>query len=79
MCDDIHEGLIHDPTVSRRTFGLLAVDSEIYTGPLAHLAGIFRGQQQLHRTPRMAGADGNAREHPDALRPARREASHASA
>lgn len=24
MCDDIHEGLIHDPTVSRRTFGLLA-------------------------------------------------------
>lgn len=24
MCDDIHEGLIHDPTVSRRTFGLLS-------------------------------------------------------
>lgn len=25
MCDDIHEGLIHDPTVSRRTFGLMSV------------------------------------------------------
>ncbi|MDZ4373839.1 MAG: dienelactone hydrolase family protein [Phenylobacterium sp.] len=25
MCDDIHEGLIHDPTVSRRTFGILSV------------------------------------------------------
>lgn len=24
MCDDIHEGLIHDPTVSRRTFGILS-------------------------------------------------------
>lgn len=24
MCDDIHEGLIHDPTVSRRAFGLLS-------------------------------------------------------
>lgn len=24
MCDDIHEGLLHDPTVSRRGFGLLA-------------------------------------------------------
>ncbi|WP_430423118.1 dienelactone hydrolase family protein [Phenylobacterium sp.] len=23
MCDDIHDGLIHDPTVSRRTFGIL--------------------------------------------------------
>ena len=23
MCDDIHEGLIHDPTVSRRAFGVL--------------------------------------------------------
>jgi carboxymethylenebutenolidase len=26
MCDDdIHPGLIHDPTVSRRTFGLMTV------------------------------------------------------
>lgn len=24
MCDDIHEGLIHDPTVSRRTLGILS-------------------------------------------------------
>lgn len=24
MCDDIHDGLIHDPTVSRRTFGILS-------------------------------------------------------
>ena len=23
MCDDIHDGLIHDPTLSRRTFGIL--------------------------------------------------------
>jgi len=37
MCDDIHEGLIHDPTVSRRTLGILtaAAAGAVATGAYA--------------------------------------------
>lgn len=39
MCDDIHEGLIHDPTVSRRTFGLMSVAAAGGVATSAYAAG----------------------------------------
>lgn len=50
MCDDIHEGLIHDPTVSRRTFGVLtaAAAGGIATGALA--AGVVEKDVEV-KTP----------------------------
>ena len=39
MCDDdIHQGLIEDPTVSRRTFGLMTVAAAGLTAASAHAA-----------------------------------------
>jgi carboxymethylenebutenolidase len=36
MCDDlIHQGLIHDPTVSRRAFGLGAVATMVLSSSVA--------------------------------------------
>jgi len=40
MCDDIHEGLIHDPTVSRRTFGLMSVAAAGGVATGAHAADV---------------------------------------
>lgn len=50
MCDDIHEGLIHDPTVSRRTFGLMSVAAAGGVATAAHAADVVEKDVEV-KTP----------------------------
>ena len=50
MCDDdIHQGLIEDPTVSRRTFGLMTVAAAGLTAASAHAAAPVVERQAMAR------------------------------
>lgn len=50
MCDDIHEGLIHDPTVSRRTFGLMSVAAAGGVATTAYAADVVEKDVEV-KTP----------------------------
>jgi carboxymethylenebutenolidase len=50
MCDDIHEGLIHDPTVSRRTFGLMSVAAAGGVATSAYAADVVEKDVEV-KTP----------------------------
>lgn len=50
MCDDIHEGLIHDPTVSRRTFGLMSVAAAGGVATAAYAADVVEKDVEV-KTP----------------------------
>lgn len=56
MCDDIHEGLIHDPTVSRRTFGLAAAAAAGGLATNAYAADVVEKDVEVKTPDGMADA-----------------------
>jgi carboxymethylenebutenolidase len=56
MCDDIHEGLIHDPTVSRRTFGLMSVAAAGGVATGAHAADVVEKDVEVKTADGVADA-----------------------
>ena len=56
MCDDIHEGLIHDPTVSRRTLGILTAAAAGVVATGAYAADVTETDVQVKTPDGMADA-----------------------
>lgn len=56
MCDDIHEGLIHDPTVSRRTFGILSAAAAGGLATSAYAADVTEKDVEVKTADGMADA-----------------------
>lgn len=56
MCDDIHEGLIHDPTISRRTFGVLTAAAAGGLATAAYAADVVEKDVEVKTPDGMADA-----------------------